>query len=121
MKITVSKNKQEENFKIHVKSIITMAKNKASEGIDRFWFNTLYSQNLLPHDITQSFVRVLLAELGWNIVIHSRDEIEEAFGIAAAQIEHSTISSSNNNHVPRRLNFVVADAAFLISKTLKYT
>jgi hypothetical protein len=38
MKITVSKNQQDNNFKTHVESIITMAKNKAAAGIDRFTY-----------------------------------------------------------------------------------
>ena len=51
MKITVSKNKQEENFKIHVKSIITMAKNKASEGIDRFYYPKPIGQGIDSHSL----------------------------------------------------------------------
>ena len=38
MKITVSKNQQDNNFKAHVESIITIAKRAAEAGIDRFTY-----------------------------------------------------------------------------------
>tara|TARA_R100000935_G_C2743016_1_gene126638 strand:+ start:132 stop:374 length:243 start_codon:yes stop_codon:yes gene_type:complete len=38
MKITINKNKQEINFKKHVWSIIEIAKQKAENGIERFYY-----------------------------------------------------------------------------------
>lgn len=38
MKITINKNQQEMNFKTHVGTIILIAKQKAKNGIERFYY-----------------------------------------------------------------------------------
>ena len=46
MKITINKNQQELNFKKHVWTIIEIAKQKAENGIERFYYPTPINQGI---------------------------------------------------------------------------